>query len=280
MKFGVIIFPTDYSIAPAPLAVALEERGFESLLFPEHTHIPSSRLTPYPAGGELPKEYSHTLDPFVGLASAQAVTTKLKIGTGIALVVERDPIILAKEVATIDFLSRGRFLFGIGGGWNREEMANHNTDPKTRMALLEERVMAMKEIWKNDEATFSGRFTKFDKIWSWPKPVQKPHPPILLGGNSEQALARAARIADEWMPIPGRQSGTIKEIVSNFTRVCNEAGREVLPISFYGVQRDPAYLAEMQEAGINRAIFWIPSEDESKTLSTLDQLHDLINKLN
>lgn len=272
MDFGVVIFPTEYTISPGKLAKELEDRGFDTLLFPEHTHIPSSRHSPYPSGGELPKEYSHTLDPFVALGTAQAVTTRLEIGTGICLVVERDPIITAKEVSTVDLLSGGRFLFGVGGGWNREEMANHGTDPATRMSLLEERIAAMKEIWQNEEASFEGRFGSFEKIWCWPKPVQKPHPPILLGGNSEQALSRAARIADEWMPIPGRQQGSVREIVDRFARACENEGKQTLPITFYGAKRDESYLEEMREAGVKRAIFWLPSDDESTTLTTLDQL--------
>ncbi len=279
MEFGIVIFPTEYTIPPSVLAKEAESRGFESLFFPEHTHIPASRLSPYPSGGDLPTEYSHTLDPFVALSAAQAVTTTLKIATGVALVIERDPIILAKEVASLDHLSEGRFLFGIGGGWNREEMANHGVDPRTRMALLEDRVAAMKAIWRNDEASYAGSFTSFEKVWSWPKPVQKPHPPILLGGNSEQALARAARIADEWMPIPARQQGTVKEIVSRFKIACEKQDREMLPISFYGAERNLRYLAEMEAAGVHRAIFWIASEDTSKTLATLDQLRDLVEQL-
>src|SRR5882757_11580314 len=182
MKLGVAIFPTDYTIRPDDFARACEERGFESIWFPEHTHIPTSRKTPYPAGGELPKEYLHTHDPFVALMAAAGATKKIKLATGICLVVERDPIITAKEVASLDVLSNGRVLFGIGGGWNAEEMENHGTVFKTRWKLLRERVLAMKEIWTKDEAEFHGEFVSFDPIWSFPKPVQKPHPPILMGG--------------------------------------------------------------------------------------------------
>ena len=183
MKFGVTMFPTDYAIGPAELAGAVEEHGFESLFFPEHTHIPTSRRTPWPGGAELPREYSRTLDPFVALSAAATATERLRIGTGICLVVERDPITLAQEVASLDFISGGRFLFGIGGGWNLEEMENHGTDPAQRWKLLRERVLAMKAIWAEDEAEFHGRFVNFDPIWSWPKPVQEPHPPILVGGS-------------------------------------------------------------------------------------------------
>ncbi len=180
MKFGISIFDTDYAIRIDEVAHAAEERGFESLWVPEHTHIPTSRRSPWPGGTELPKEYWHTHDPFVSLAVAAAATTKLKIATGVCLVVERDPITLAKEVASLDFLSGGRFIFGVGGGWNAEEMENHGTDFGKRWRVLRERILAMKEIWTNEEAEFHGKFVNFEPIWSYPKPVQKPHPPILL----------------------------------------------------------------------------------------------------
>ncbi len=188
MKCALSMFPTEYAIRIDDLARAAEERGFESLWITEHTHIPTSRRTPYPLGGELPKEYSHSIDPFVGLATAAAVTTKLKVGTAICLVVERDPIVLAKEVASLDLLSNGRFLFGVGAGWNAEEMENHGTNPKTRRTLMKERIEAMKAIWTQDEAQYHGRFVNFDPIWSYPKPVQKPHPPILMGGQGSKAM--------------------------------------------------------------------------------------------
>src|SRR5437764_11135907 len=183
MEFGVGIFPTEDAQLPSELARMAEERGFEYLLFPEHTHIPASRVTPYPAGGELPPEYSRTYDPFVACAAAAAATTRLKIGTGICLVIERDPIITAKEVASVDVLSGGRFLFGVGAGWNVEEMANHGTDASKRFGLMRERIEAMKAIWSSEEASYDGRYVHFDRIWCRPKPTQKPHPPIIVGGN-------------------------------------------------------------------------------------------------
>ena len=181
MKFGVSMFMTDYALYPDVLAKEVEARGFESIWFPEHTHIPASRKSAYPGGGDLPQQYYHSLDPFVALTAAATVTEKIKLGTGIALVIERDPITLAKEVASIDYVSNGRFLFGIGGGWNREEMENHGTDPSRRWKLLRERIEAMVEIWTKDEAEYHGEFVDFDPIWSWPKPVQKPYPPICSG---------------------------------------------------------------------------------------------------
>src|SRR5438552_2201264 len=191
MHFGVVMFPTDYAMRVDDLARAVEARGFESLWFPEHTHIPVSRRSPWPGGPTLPKEYWHTHELFVALATAAAVTTTLKVGSGICLLVERDPITTAKEVASLDFLSRGRVLFGVGGGWNAEEMEDHGTDFKQRWRVLRERVLAMKRIWTEDEAAFEGDFVRFEPLWSWPKPVQKPHPPILLGGHGPRAQARA-----------------------------------------------------------------------------------------
>jgi len=190
MKYGIVMFPTDYSIGAADLAKAVEQRGFESLFYPEHTHIPASRRTPWPGGADLPKEYWHTLDPFVALTAAAMVTEKLLLGTGIALIMERDPITTAKEVASVDMISNGRFLLGVGGGWNEEEMENHGTDPKRRFKVLRERIEAMKAIWTQDEAEYHGEFVDFDPVWSWPKPVQKPHPPVLIGGDSDHTLKR------------------------------------------------------------------------------------------
>ena len=208
MKYALSMFPTEYAIRIDDLARAAEERGFESLWVPEHTHIPVSRRTQFPGGTELPKEYSHTLDPFVALGAAAAVTTKLKLGTAICLVVERDPIVLAKEVASLDLLSGGRFLFGVGVGWNVEEMENHGTNPKTRRTLMRERIEAMKAIWTQEQAQYHGRFVNFDPIWSYPKPVQKPYPPILMGGQGTKALQGVVDYCDGWMPIPARAEGS------------------------------------------------------------------------
>ena len=204
MKYGCYIFATDYSIRPDELARALEDRGFESFWVPEHTHIPASRQSPWPGGAPLPREYWHTLDPFVALGAAAAVTSRIKLGTGICLVIERDPITLAKEVASLDWLSRGRVLFGVGGGWNAEEMAQHGTDFASRWKVLRERIAAMKAIWERDEAEYHGKYVNFDRLWSYPKPVQKPHPPILMGGTGPHARQRAAEFDGHWMPISSR----------------------------------------------------------------------------
>ena len=200
MELGLALFATDYTLEPARVARLAEERGFESFWVTEHTHIPVSRDTPYPGGGELPREYSHTHDPFVALAMAAAVTSRIKLGTGVCLVIQRDPIVTAKEVASLDLLSGGRFLFGIGAGWNREEMRDHGTDPGRRFSLMRERVEAMKAIWTEDEASYQGEHVAFGPMWSWPKPLQDPHPPVIVGGNGAKVLDRVLRYGDEWMP--------------------------------------------------------------------------------
>jgi len=275
MKFGVIMFPTDYAIGPAELARAVEERGFESLFFPEHTHIPTSRRTPWPGGAELPRDYSHTLDPFVALGPAAAATERLRIGTGICLVVERDPITLAKEVASLDFISGGRFLFGIGGGWNLEEMENHGTNPAQRWKLLRERVQAMKAIWTEDEAEFHGEFVNFDPIWSWPKPVQKPHPPILVGGDGPHTLQRVVEYGDGWMPIPGRSQTPLPERIAELNRLAAEAGRGPIPVSVYGARPLPEVIQHYAEAGVERCIFWLPAAPAEEALPFLDRWAEL-----
>jgi probable F420-dependent oxidoreductase len=200
MHIGAFIFPTEYSIRIDELARALEERNMESLFVTEHTHIPASRRTPWPGGGPLPREYAHTLDPFVGLAAAAAVTSRLRVGTGICLIIQHDPIVTAKEVATLDLLSNGRFLFGVGAGWNVEEIENHGTAFPTRFRVMRERVLAMKEIWTKEAAAFHGEFVRFDPMWSYPKPVQKPHPPVLLGGEGPHTLRRVVEFCDGWFP--------------------------------------------------------------------------------
>ena len=203
MHIGLSMFPTEYAIEPHHLAIEAEARAFESLWFPEHTHIPASRRTPYPGGGDLPREYWHTFDPFGALCAAAAVTRTIKLATGICLLIERDTIVTAKEAATVDWLSGGRFLFGIGGGWNVEEMENHGTGFKTRFKKLKEQVLAIREIWTKEAPEFHGEMVRFDPIWCHPKPVQKPGPPVILGGTSTHAMDRAIDYGDGWMPIDG-----------------------------------------------------------------------------
>ncbi len=277
MHYGVCIFPTDYSIRIDDLARATEERGFESLFVPEHTHIPGSRRTPFPSGGELPREYSHTLDPFVALTAAAAATRTLKVGTGICLLIEHDPIITAKEVASLDLLSGGRVLFGIGGGWNAEEMENHGTAFKTRFRVLRERVLAMKEIWTKDAAEFHGEFVNFDPIWSWPKPVQKPHPPILLGGESGYTLQRVVDFCDGWFP-RGRNAAAILPGLADLKARAARAGRDMktISVSVFGAQADEAALGRYAEAGITRAILRLPPEPRNTVLPLLDRYAKLI----
>ena len=240
MHIGASMFFTDYSMTPAELALALEERGFESVWAPEHSHIPVSRKTPFPGGGELPKRYFDAMDPFVTLASAATVTKKLMLGTGVCLVNQRDPIELAKLVASIDQVSRGRFLFGVGIGWNQDEMENHGTDFKTRAKLVRERIEAMKEIWSRSKAEYHGEFVNFDPIFAWPKPVQKPNPPIHVGGAFPQGARRAIRYGNGWIPVAGRGSLSLEEQISAFRQMCAEANRDPaeVPITSFGVKED------------------------------------------
>ncbi len=277
MKVGVMMFATDYAIRPDELARALEERGFESLFLPEHTHIPKSRRSPWPGGPDLPKEYWHTYDPFVALGMAAAVTARLKVATGICLVIERDPITLAKEVASLDVLSRGRFIFGIGGGWNAEEMENHGTDFKKRWRVLSERILAMKEIWTKEEAEFHGEFVNFDPIWADPKPVQKPHPPILLGVNTPNARQRVVEYCDGWLPLASR-AGDLAAGIADLRQRAANAGRDPrsITVSVYGAKPDEAILREYEKLGIERAVLPLPSADRETVLPLLDQYTKLI----
>jgi probable F420-dependent oxidoreductase len=269
MRFGIAVFPADYAADPATIGRLVEERRFESLFFPEHTHIPASRRTPYPAGGELPGEYSRTYDPFVALTAAAASTEKLLVATGICLVIERDPIITAKEVASLDRLSGGRFLFGVGAGWNIEEMENHGTDPRRRFSLMRERIEAMKAIWIEDEASYHGKHVDFDRIWCWPKPAQKPHPPVLVGGNAERVLERVVAFGDEWMP--NRVSG-LRERIGRLNRLAEEAGRDQIPVTLSGAKPDRELIDRGEEAGIHRCTFYIEPADAGETERQLDEL--------
>jgi probable F420-dependent oxidoreductase len=272
MQLGLCMFATDYSVAPGPLARMAEERGFDALLLPEHTHIPTSRETPWPGGGELPREYSHTLDPFAALAAAAAVTERILLGTGVCLVIQRDPIVTAKEVATVDLLSGGRFLFGVGAGWNREEMRNHGTEPRTRFGLLRERVEAMKAIWTRDEAEYHGRHVDFGPIWSWPKPARKPHPPVLVGGTSDGALDRAVAFGDEWMPNRVESPEALGERIAELLRRADDSGREPLPVTVFGAKPEARAVGRLRDVGVGRALFYLRSEGESETERRLDEL--------
>ena len=273
MKFGVYMFPTDYAIDPVSLGRAAEGLGFESLFVPEHTHIPASRRSPFPGGGELPKEYSHTLDPFVALGAVAAATERLMLGTGICLVIERDPITLAKEVASLDFISGGRVLFGIGGGWNREEMENHGTDPTRRWKVLRERIEAMQQIWTKDAAEYHGEFVDFESIWQWPKPVQKPHPPVIIGGNGANTLQRVVRYGDGWMPI-GR-FGDLSSRIEELNRLADESGRGRIPVTIFGAAPKPEVIDAYAQAGVERLLFHLPPAPGEEVLPLLEQRAEL-----
>jgi probable F420-dependent oxidoreductase len=264
MDTGVAIFPTHDSIAPADVARLVEERGHESLFFPEHTHIPASRESPYPGGSELPRRYAHTYDLFVAITAALTATSRLRVGSGICLVIERDPIITAKEVASVDFLSGGRFEFGVGAGWNREEMANHGTDPRRRMAILRERVEAMKAIWTTDEASYEGEYVKFDRIWSWPKPAQWPYPPVLVGGNGPGVLDRVLAFGDAWFPNYAPQG-----ILERAEDLRARADRPVR-LMVMGVPADARVLETYAQAGFERAVHWLPSAPRGPVERALD----------
>lgn len=269
MKFGVTMFPADYAIPITELGRAAEESGFDSLFLPEHTHIPTSRRTPWPGGADLPLEYSHTLDPFVALGAVAAVTKTLLLGTGICLVVERDPITLAKEVASLDHISGGRVMFGIGGGWNVEEMENHGTRYPVRWKVLRERMLAMKEIWTKDEAEYHGQYVDFDPIWSWPKPVQKPHPPVLVGGDGPRTLERVVEYGDGWMPISGRGGGRLGERVAQLQQMAKTAGRGPIPVTIFGCPYEPAAIEAFAEMGVERCLFWLPPAPAASCLPVL-----------
>lgn len=277
MHIGVFIFATDYSIDIRELARALEDRGFESLFLPEHTHIPVSRKTPWPGGGELPKEYSHTFDPFVALSFAASATTRLKLGTGICLVPQRDPIVTAKSVASLDRLSEGRFIFGMGGGWNVDEMENHGVRYETRFKQLREHVLAMKALWTEEEASFHGDFVSFDPAWSNPKPVQTPHPPIILGGETQYTLRRVVEYCDGWFPRVG-PAFEPEEGMSRLRQAAAEAERdmETLSVTVFRLPADKKRIEACAEAGIERGLLQLPSAGRDEVLRLLDEYAPLM----
>ena len=275
MELGITHFLTDYGLQPDELARKVEERGFESLFLPEHTHIPASRDSPYPGGGELPREYSHTLDPFAALAVMATVTERLKLGTGVCLIIERDAIVTAKEVVTLDHISGGRFLFGIGAGWNVEEMRNHGTDPQTRFRRMRESVEAMKAIWTEDEAEYHGRIIDFDPIWCWPKPVQKPHPPILVGGRGEKVLDRVVAYGDGWIPNRVRSPEDLGERIGELQRRAEAAGRGPIPVTVFGAKPEIRLLERLKAAGVTRSLLFIDPGSPDEVERHLDELADV-----
>jgi len=282
MDFGALMFFTDYAISATEFAQALEARGFESVWAPEHSHIPTARKSPWPGGGELPKVYCEAMDPFVSLTAAAVATKTLKVATGVCLVQQRDPIQTAKLVASIDQVSGGRFLFGIGGGWNAEEMADHGTEFRTRFKLMRERVDAMKEIWTKTKAEYHGEMVDFPEMMAWPKPVQKPHPPILVGGAFPQAARRAVRYGDGWAPIAGRgPDGDVDQLLPRFHEMLLEAGRDPqsVPVTLFGITEDADQLARYRDRGIARAIVMLPSARRDAILPILGRWAELIRRV-
>jgi probable F420-dependent oxidoreductase len=279
VNYGVAIFATDYSVSPGRFAEMAEERGYESVFFPEHTHIPVRRETPYPGGTDLPEQYRHTHDLFVALTAAAAATERVKIGSGICLVTERDPIVTAKEVASVDVLSGGRMIFGVGAGWNVEELRNHGTEPSSRFRLMRERVEAMKAIWTQDEAEYHGELVDFDPIWSWPKPLQKPHPPVIIGGMGPHVVERVMAYGDGWFPQPGRATheefmGRLEEL----RRAADAAGRGLPEITAFGAKPDPSVIEDYAAAGVTRTVFWLPSVQEDQLSGSFDKIAERIGE--
>jgi probable F420-dependent oxidoreductase len=275
MDFGVGYFPTHDGIGPGPLARLLEDRGQDALFFAEHTHIPASRESPWTGGAELPQKYWHCYDLFVALTAAAAATTRLRIGSGVCLVIERDPIVTAKQVASVDHLSGGRLEFGVGAGWNREEMRNHGTDPRRRMAVLRERVEAMQAIWTQHEASYAGEHVSFERIWSYPKPAQRPYPPVLVGGAGPTVLDRVLAFGDGWFP-NYREDGDV------FSRVEELRARAERPIEvqMISVPADARALARVRDAGARRALHWLPTGGRSTVERALERWEAAIEELN
>jgi len=281
MKIGAAMFFTDYSMTPAELARALEARGFESVWSPEHSHIPLSRQTPFPQGGDLPKAYYDVMDPFVSLTAAASVTTSLRVGTGVCLVAQRDPIQTAKLVASIDQVSNGRFLFGIGNGWNAEEMADHGTVFETRHKLARERVEAMKRIWTQSKPEYHGEFVNFDPMMTWPKPVQKPHPPVLVGGAFPFAARRALRYGDGWIPHRRRkQYDDVATLLPQFKQMAAEANRplESVPVTIWGA-KDADQIKRDRDAGVDRVILQLETAKADVVLPVLDRWADVVREV-
>ena len=282
MEFGITSFVTDYSIQAVDLAVAVEERGFDALFVPDHTHIPASRRSEFSRGGDLPPDYSHNVEMFQTLTAAAAVTKRIRLGTGICLVAERDPIITAKQVASLDHISGGRVDFGIGGGWNREEMENHGTPWHRRWKVVRERVEAMKTIWTEEAASYTGEFVEFKSIWSWPKPVQKPHPPIFVGGDAPGTFKRVLRYGDAWIPSLGgtdEQASLKLDRMVELATLARQSGRPAFPITTNATPRDPEKIEQLAKAGVTRCLFGIASASADEVLPRLDKLARLTEDL-
>jgi probable F420-dependent oxidoreductase len=271
---GILMFSTDDAIDPATFAKEVEDRGFDSVWFPEHSHIPTKRESPYPGGGDLPDMYRRTYDPFISLTVAAAATTRLKVATGICLVIQRDPIHTAKEVASVDHLSGGRFLFGVGAGWNREEMADHGTDPKTRMRRMGDYIKAMKELWTKERAEYHGEFVDFDESWAWPKPAQDPHPPVLIGGMGPTVEDRILDFGDQWLPqnVTTDNMDEFADRAAKLQQRAADAGRGRIPMSMFYAQADRRAIEGYEKAGCDRLIYGVSSSDRDTVLKELDAL--------
>ncbi len=278
MKYGVIAHCTEYTMRVDALARAAEERGFESLFLPEHTHIPVERRSPFPMGGELPQEYYHDSDPFISLMAAAMVTRNLRLGTGISLITEHDPIVLGKTVATLDMLSNGRVILGVGAGWNEEEMSNHGTPPKRRWKVLRERVEAMRLMWEQEKPEYHGEFVNFDPIHFYPKPIQKPLP-VLVGAHGYKGLRRVVRYANGWMPVEAAVRDVKKEI-SNLRNLAEQNGRapDSFDVTMTLARADPKSLDAHREAGVNRVLLSLPVGGADVVVPKLDALARLIER--
>jgi len=281
MEIGATMFFTDYAISAQEIGPALEQRGFESIWAPEHSHIPLSRRSPWPGGADLPKKYYDAMDPFVTLSVIAAVTRTLKLGTGIALVIQRDTIQTAKLVASLDQASAGRFLFGIGGGWNAEEMEDHGTEFKTRFKKLREQIEAMKEIWTKTKPEYSGDLVKFPPMMVWPKPVQKPYPPVIVGGAYPHAARRAVAYGDGWIPIAGRGDADLPDQIVQFHKMAKEAGRDpaALPITIFSAPEKLDVLKRYKDMGVARALVQLPSASSDEIIPILDRWAELMHKI-
>jgi probable F420-dependent oxidoreductase len=271
VKFGIAIFPTDYAISMTELAPAVEALGFESLWVAEHSHIPTSRLSPWAGGAELPKQYWHTMDPFIALTLASVASKTIRLGTGICLVAQRDPIHTAKSTASLDLISGGRFLFGVGAGWNREEMEDHGTNFSTRWKLMRERVEAIKTIWTQDVAEYHGDMVNFGPMWSWPKPIQKPHPPVILGGSGPGIVERVVRYADGWMP----NRGDVIERIPELQERAKAAGRAPIPVSYYP-RAGADEIERLAKVGVERLIYYVPPDGRDPALKKLEELGEMV----
>jgi probable F420-dependent oxidoreductase len=273
VKFGISTFVTDDGIDPVSLATAIEDRGFDALVVAEHTHIPASRESAYPGGGELPDVYYKTLDPFVILAAAAAVTTRIELFTGIALLIQRDPIVTAKEAASVDLISGGRFVFGVGAGWNIEELRNHGTDPKTRGALLDERIEAIRALWTDEPAEYHGKYVDFDASYLRPKPVQTPHPPIFIGGDSNATVKRVIRHGAGWISNPS----PVEHLKKRIEQMRDGAGHDV-PLATFGTPIDPDYWGGLEDLGYGRVGLLLPTKPEAESLRLLDEYAAAVEK--